>query len=85
MGLLRCLWFLRLQVCFRSVAILGSMGLIAGIWADKYDQLAAFQNFIKKDWKQRLTLGCLLTLKSFTILALKFFALIRLIYRETFS
>jgi ABC-2 type transport system permease protein len=22
------------------------MGLIAGIWADKYDQLAAFQNFI---------------------------------------
>jgi len=27
-------------------AILGSMGLIAGIWADKFDQLAAFQNFI---------------------------------------
>ena len=29
-----------------GAAILGSMGLIAGIWADKYYQLAAFQNFI---------------------------------------
>ena len=29
-----------------SAAILGGMGLIAGIWADKYDQLAAFQNFL---------------------------------------
>lgn len=29
-----------------GAAISGSMGLIAGIWADKYDQLAAFQNFI---------------------------------------
>ncbi len=29
-----------------GAAILGSMGLIAGIWAYKYDQLAAFQNFI---------------------------------------
>lgn len=27
-------------------AILGSMGMIAGIWAEKFDQLAAFQNFI---------------------------------------
>ena len=27
-------------------AILGAMGLIAGIWADKFDQLAAFQNFV---------------------------------------
>ena len=26
--------------------ILGSLGVIAGIWADKFDQLAAFQNFI---------------------------------------
>ncbi len=26
--------------------ILGTMGIIAGIWADKFDQLAAFQNFI---------------------------------------
>ena len=27
-------------------AILGTLGLIAGIWADKFDQLAAFQNFL---------------------------------------
>ena len=27
-------------------AMLGAMGIIAGIWADKFDQLAAFQNFI---------------------------------------
>ena len=27
-------------------AILGSLGLIAGIWADKFDQLSAFQNFL---------------------------------------
>lgn len=27
-------------------AILGALGLIAGIWADKFDELAAFQNFI---------------------------------------
>jgi ABC-2 type transport system permease protein len=26
--------------------MLGALGLIAGIWADKFDQLAAFQNFI---------------------------------------
>ncbi|MCL4745634.1 MAG: ABC transporter permease [Burkholderiaceae bacterium] len=27
-------------------AILGTMGLLAGIWAEKFDQIAAFQNFI---------------------------------------
>jgi ABC-2 type transport system permease protein len=27
-------------------AILSTLGLVAGIWADKFDQLAAFQNFI---------------------------------------
>ena len=27
-------------------ALLGAMGVIAGIWAEKFDQLAAFQNFI---------------------------------------
>ena len=26
--------------------MLGALGLIAGLWADKFDQLAAFQNFI---------------------------------------
>ena len=29
-----------------GASILGTMGLIAGIWADKFDQLAAFQNFL---------------------------------------
>jgi ABC-2 type transport system permease protein len=27
-------------------AVLASLGVIAGIWADKFDQLAAFQNFL---------------------------------------
>jgi ABC-2 type transport system permease protein len=27
-------------------AVMGTLGLIAGIWAEKYDQLAAFQNFL---------------------------------------
>jgi ABC-2 type transport system permease protein len=27
-------------------AMLGALGVIAGIWADKFDQLAAFQNFV---------------------------------------
>ncbi|MBM3391232.1 MAG: metal-dependent hydrolase [Betaproteobacteria bacterium] len=27
-------------------AIMGAMGVVAGIWAEKFDQLAAFQNFI---------------------------------------
>ncbi|MBI2733567.1 MAG: ABC transporter permease, partial [Aquabacterium sp.] len=26
--------------------LLGALGLIAGLWADKFDQMAAFQNFI---------------------------------------
>ena len=38
------LWIL--TFAFLGAAILGSLGLIAGIWADKYDQLAAFQNFL---------------------------------------
>jgi ABC-2 type transport system permease protein len=29
-----------------GAAILATMGLIAGIWAEKFDQLAAFQNFL---------------------------------------
>ena len=27
-------------------AILGTLGVVAGIWADKFDQLGAFQNFL---------------------------------------
>jgi ABC-2 type transport system permease protein len=31
---------------FIGSALLGAIGIIAGIWADKFDQLAAFQNFV---------------------------------------
>src|SRR5205807_6628117 len=30
---------------FSASAVLGSLGMIAGIWAEKIDQVAAFQNF----------------------------------------
>jgi ABC-2 type transport system permease protein len=29
-----------------ACGILGALGIVAGIWAEKYDQLAAFQNFL---------------------------------------
>ena len=29
-----------------GAGLMGSLGLIAGLWADKFDQMAAFQNFI---------------------------------------
>ncbi|UUX96563.1 ABC transporter permease [Aquabacterium sp. J223] len=29
-----------------GAAMLGSLGLVAGLWAEKFDQMAAFQNFI---------------------------------------
>ena len=29
-----------------GAALMGTLGLIAGLWADKFDQMAAFQNFI---------------------------------------
>jgi ABC-2 type transport system permease protein len=38
-------WWIFVFALFGS-AILGTMGLIAGIWADKFDQIAAFQNFV---------------------------------------
>lgn len=38
------LWVL--VFAFLGSAILGTLGLVAGIWADKFDQLAAFQNFL---------------------------------------
>jgi ABC-2 type transport system permease protein len=38
------LWVLAFAV--GGGAILASFGIIAGIWADKFDQLAAFQNFL---------------------------------------
>lgn len=38
------LWILMFAIL--GGGILGSLGVIAGIWADKFDQLAAFQNFL---------------------------------------
>jgi ABC-2 type transport system permease protein len=31
---------------FTGAGILGALGIIAGIWAEKFDELAAFQNFV---------------------------------------
>ncbi len=31
---------------FLGAAMLGSLGLIAGLWAEKFDQMAGFQNFV---------------------------------------
>lgn len=38
-------WWIAIFALLGSL-ILGTMGLIAGIWAEKFDQLAAFQNFL---------------------------------------
>ena len=38
------LWILVFAIM--GAALLGTLGLIAGLWAEKFDQLAAFQNFI---------------------------------------
>ena len=35
-----------LVFAFLGVALLATLGVIAGLWADKFDQMAAFQNFI---------------------------------------
>jgi ABC-2 type transport system permease protein len=53
--LLATVWFVDLQVAsplwvlafaLLGAAILAALGLVAGIWADKFDQIAAFQNFV---------------------------------------
>src|SRR5450830_706967 len=38
------LWIIAFAVL--GAAILGTMGVIAGVWAEKFDQLAMFQNFL---------------------------------------
>jgi ABC-2 type transport system permease protein len=43
-GIVHPLWTLTFVLL--GGAILGTLGVIAGIWADKFDQLAAFQNFL---------------------------------------
>jgi ABC-2 type transport system permease protein len=53
--LLATVWFVELRVvaplwvlafALLGAGILATLGLIAGIWADKFDQIAAFQNFV---------------------------------------
>jgi ABC-2 type transport system permease protein len=43
-GLAEPLWIVVFALL--GAGILGALGLIAGLWADKFDQMAAFQNFI---------------------------------------
>jgi ABC-2 type transport system permease protein len=38
------LWMLLFGIA--GAAMMGALGLIAGLWAEKFDQIAAFQNFI---------------------------------------
>ena len=38
--------FWALAFALLGSAILGTLGLVAGLWAEKFDQLAAFQNFL---------------------------------------
>jgi ABC-2 type transport system permease protein len=38
------LWIVSFAVL--GAAMLGALGLIAGLWAEKFDQMAAFQNFV---------------------------------------
>ena len=43
-GLVAPLWIIVFAV--QGAAMLGALGLIAGLWAEKFDQMAAFQNFV---------------------------------------
>jgi len=43
-GFVAPLWILVFAVL--GAGILGALGIIAGLWAEKFDQMAAFQNFI---------------------------------------
>jgi ABC-2 type transport system permease protein len=44
LGLHSIFWVL--AFAFMGSALMGALGLIAGLWAEKFDQLAAFQNFL---------------------------------------
>ncbi|MEY8874918.1 MAG: ABC transporter permease, partial [Leptothrix sp. (in: b-proteobacteria)] len=43
-GMAEPLWILVFGLL--GAALMGSLGLIAGLWAEKFDQMAGFQNFI---------------------------------------
>ncbi len=44
LGFAQPLWIAAFAIL--GAALMGAMGLIAGLWAEKFDQLAAFQNFV---------------------------------------
>jgi len=44
LGFAAPLWIITFAVL--GAALMGALGLIAGLWAEKFDQLAAFQNFV---------------------------------------
>ena len=44
LSLVAPLWIVGFAVL--GAALIGALGLIAGLWAEKFDQLAAFQNFV---------------------------------------
>lgn len=44
LGFAAPLWIVVFAVL--GAALMGALGLIAGLWAEKFDQLAAFQNFV---------------------------------------
>ena len=43
-GMVAPLWVIVFAVC--GAGLLGTLGVIAGLWAEKFDQMAAFQNFL---------------------------------------
>ncbi len=43
-GMVAPLWAIVFAVC--GAGLLGTLGVIAGLWAEKFDQMAAFQNFL---------------------------------------
>ncbi len=43
-SLVQPLWILVFGVL--GAALMGALGLVAGLWAEKFDQIAAFQNFV---------------------------------------
>ena len=43
-GLKAPLWVI--AFAFLGAAMLGTLGLIAGLWSEKFDQMAVFQNFL---------------------------------------
>ncbi len=44
LGFAAPLWIMTFAIL--GAALMGALGLIAGLWAEKFDQLAAFQNFV---------------------------------------